>query len=168
MKKKDYTIIPFSNKYISSFRALVTEYLPGSEPDTIFDKFTSANGTILLAVHEESVLGCVFGWPTKRAGEYLLDGIAVTFEQWRTGIGSALLKAYEQAVVQKGYRHISLGSAGGFVEDFYLRNGYQPTCYKIYQQDSIITVREFDDLDYYTGYSRPSDEGFVVMEKRLP
>lgn len=168
MKNKDYTILPFSDKYLSSFQALVTEYLPGSEPDTIIEKFATSNGTILLAVCEESVLGCVFGWPTKRAGEYLLDGIAVTFEQWRTGIGSALLKAYEQAVGQKGYQHLSLGSAGGFVEDFYLHNGYQPTCYKICQQDSFITVKEFDDLDDYTNYRRPSAEGFVVMNKRLP
>ncbi len=55
-----------------------------------------------------------------------LKGIGVREEHRREGIGSALLSRVEEAAGERDADRISLGSAGGYVDKFYLANGYQP------------------------------------------
>lgn len=162
-----YTIVTLTEKFKTSFEALVTEYLPGSNPLEIYKRYASSDGIVLLAVQKDTVLGCVFGWPTPRPGEYLLDGIAVLYHFWRQGLGSALLHEFQTAVEKKGFQLISLGSAGGFVEKFYLSNGFRPDCYKTDMDGVFVSVKEFNDLEDYASYRRPEGNGFVVMEKRV-
>jgi GNAT superfamily N-acetyltransferase len=52
-------------------------------------------------------------------------GIAVEANLWRHGIGSALLAEFERRVRDRGYSRIGLGSAGGYVDAFYEKNGYR-------------------------------------------
>lgn len=166
MKKNNCVIVPLSTEYNTVFDALVKEYLPGSDIQCIHQKVDEGDGIALLALEQDTVLGCVYGWATPRENEYVLDGIAVEYHHWRAGIGTALLCAFETKVKQRGYTLISLGSADGFVETFYISNGYQPSCYKIYREDEIVTVCSFSDMESYFSYQRPETDGFVVMEKR--
>lgn len=55
-----------------------------------------------------------------------LVGIAVDDSHTRQGVGSRLLDAFEAAAADLGYDRVSLGSAGGYVDEFYVSNGYQP------------------------------------------
>ena len=58
----------------------------------------------------------------------ILQSIAVLFEHWRSGIGSQLLRDFEETVFRDyGMTGISLGSADDHpTEAFYLKNGYRP------------------------------------------
>lgn len=160
-------IIPLRSEYQSSFESLVAEYLPGSEPETILFKHATGQGIILLAIRDEQVVGCAFGWPTVRPGEFMLDGITVSYVLWRNGIGSALLSVFEAEAAKREFSLVSLGSAEGFVERFYMKNGYRPTCYKIERDGAYVMVKKFRSTDEYEAYERPDGHGFVVMEKDI-
>ena len=55
-----------------------------------------------------------------------LQGIAVRETVYGQGYGSRMLGFFEQQVKHAGYEAVSLGSAGGYVDRFYLKNGYEP------------------------------------------
>ena len=42
------------------------------------------------------------------------------------GFGSRLLQYFDRQIERAGYTVCSLGSAGGYVEHFYIKNGYRP------------------------------------------
>ena len=59
--------------------------------------------------------------------EIHIRGIAVKHEYWRKGIGSRLLKFFEQQLRNSGRKRITVPSADiDWVEKFYLNNGYKP------------------------------------------
>lgn len=68
-------------------------------------------------------VGVAFGVAV--ADEAILQGIAVEASWAGRGIGSRLLGAFEEACGRAGLRSVSLGSAGGYVEHFYRKNGYR-------------------------------------------
>lgn len=81
--------------------------------------------------YREKLIGIAYGWPMTEireapADEMLLQGICVISDYWRHGLGSKLLLAFEEAVKKDGQWKIVLGSAGGFVDHFYMKNGYTP------------------------------------------
>lgn len=55
-----------------------------------------------------------------------LDGIAVEHPYRRHGIGTELLATFEARAASLGYERVTLGSAGGYVDEFYRRRGYTP------------------------------------------
>ena len=56
----------------------------------------------------------------------MLDGIAIVQPYNAVGRGGKLISLFEQCVSALGYKNISLGSADGYVERFYIKNGYTP------------------------------------------
>ena len=162
-----FKIEPLTERHQTAFDQILQEYLPGSEPKIVHAKVTQYPETCLVAVAKKGVLGIAFGWPRQAAmpeKEYCLDGIAVTYEYWRRGIGSRLLEAFEKAAAGYGYDKLSVGSAGGFVEKFYLKNGYQPQCFKIYEEGRITVRKEFSSVEEFEKCER-TEEGFVVFVK---
>ncbi|WP_232688278.1 GNAT family N-acetyltransferase [Halobacterium zhouii] len=83
-----------------------------------------------------------------------LAGIAVDDSHTRQGIGSRLLDAFEAAAVDLGYERVSLGSAGGYVDEFYLANGYEP--------ESILVRLHPDDVS-----EDHRDLGFEILRERM-
>ncbi len=164
-------IVPVSAANSGSFYALLCEYLPGSEPQTVREQARRYPEAALVLECAGRAAGVAFGWPGKGENperkNFQLDGIAVSMPYQRRGLGSRLLRAFEQAAVRYGCNTISLGSAGGAAERFYLKNGYRPVCYKIYEGGAIRPVKRFADVGDYERYRRPDAEGFVVMEKDL-
>lgn len=160
-------IVPLTASYERDFSDFVAEYLPGSDVKEIMEKRLLFPHAVLMMLENEKLCGCAFGWATKREGEFVLSGIAVDFRLTRKGLGSGLLAEFEKIAAHYGFRKVSLGSAGGYVENFYLKNGYQPICYKIYQDSEMIQVKTFSDIHDYETYVRPPEDGFVVMEKVL-
>jgi ribosomal protein S18 acetylase RimI-like enzyme len=103
------------------------------------------------AYDQGALVGFALGRP--RTGSSVeLVGIAVDDEYTRRGIGSRLLGDFEGAVADLGYDRVSLGSAGGYVDEFYVSNGYYP--------ESILVRSARDEL--------PEDylERFAVLRER--
>lgn len=83
-----------------------------------------------------------------------LNGIGVRKSHTCRGIGSALLDRFEAEAAAAGFPCVSLGSAGGYVDEFYLANGYEA--------ESVLVRLDPDDVpaDY-------ADRGYEIVEERL-
>jgi GNAT superfamily N-acetyltransferase len=84
---------------------------------------------IVLEV-DGTVAGVAFGHPDGDGG-VALEGITVDNAHTARGLGSQLLARFERAAADAGYRSVGLGSGPGYVEHFYLKNGYHQTEYMI-------------------------------------
>lgn len=89
----------------------------------------------------------------ERSDSVELVGIAVDDDYTRRGIGSRLLTAFESAVADLGFQRVSLGSAGGYVDEFYRENGYEP--------ESILVRLHPDDVP-----DDVHDLGFDILRER--
>lgn len=122
------------------------------------------NGVVSL-----NVIGVAFGWnrmldaPEDRS--FCLDGIAVTEKFQKKGIGTELLMGICEAAYFYGCKSVSVGSAGGYVEKFYINAGFKPICYKTYESERIVVEKEFESMEDYLSYERKNPDGFVVLEK---
>ena len=157
------------SRTLSGFEEILKEYLPDSEEKAWKEKATIYPRTFLVILHKKEVVGAAYGWARENEDRnrktFVLNGIAVKDAYRRSGLGTRLLQAFERAAKEYGAAVISVGSAGGYVEKFYLNNGYQPTEYKIYTKEGIRSVKNFEDLGDYYSYERPAEDGFVVFEK---
>ena len=67
-----------------------------------------------------------------------MDGIAIVEPHNGVGRGGKLLAFFEKQVGSLGYGSISLGSADGYVERFYLKNGYRAVELKILVEHGAV------------------------------
>ena len=122
-------------------------------------------------IKDGKVAGVAFGW--LRSVEhpdddsFMLDGIAVRYDYQKQGYGKLLLSAFEKAAADYGAPSVSVGSAGGYVERFYIDCGYVPVQYKIWENDAPVIEKVFSGIEDYYAYERKNGEGFVVMEKQI-
>jgi len=82
-----------------------------------------------------------------------LAGIGVHEAYTRRGIGSRLLRAFESAAADAGFERVTLGSAGGYVDEFYRANGYEP--------ESILVRLHPEDVP-----ENVRDIGFDILRER--
>lgn len=153
------------------FWELMQEYLPDSDPDQA-RAYCEEYGEAYCAVENaEGVVGVIFGWPRRVVvsddSSFSLDGIAVEEKWHRKGYGRLLIQAMEKAAALYHCDSISVGSAGGYVEEFYIANGFIPRTYKIYKDGAITVAREFQGMEDYRTYQRPTEDGFVVLDKPI-
>lgn len=165
MNKIDIRIV--SNETEKQFYEIIEEYLPGSDVEFVSEQRKKNPTGCLVAIDNNEVIGVVFGWESRNNHAFVINGIAVRYDYWRQGIGTKLLHHIEKSAETMGFAYISVGSAGGYVEDFYLKNGYHPVEYKIYCNEKIVSFTKFESIDAYRKFDRPEEEGFVVMEKKL-
>ena len=85
-----------------------------------------------------------------------LKGIGVRESHRREGIGSALLDRSEAAARERDADRISLGSAGGYVDEFYVANGYQPESVLLRFESGSMPSR-YRSLDYDIARERVED-----------
>lgn len=78
---------------------------------------------------KQNLIGICHGF--KRDNLIILWAIAIHEKQARKGIGSKLLKFFGKQVKKIGEKTISVASAGGYVEKFYLRNGFKPKLFLV-------------------------------------
>ena len=153
------------------YYAFCAEYLPGSEPEKM-KRYEKMFPEAFLAVTEnDEIIGAAFGWSREIEfpddTSFALDGIAVRYDFWKNGIGSRLLEHFEKAAELYGAKSVSVGSAGGYVENFYINRGYIPRCYKLWIDDKPVIAKKFNGMTDYYSYEREDDGGFVVMEKQV-
>ena len=155
----------------TAFYRLVDEYLPDSDPIQLKHFYELFPKAFLVLLQEDEVIGVAFGWHRKlqvpEDDSFVLNGIAVRYDHQRKGYGKHLLNAFEQAVKEYDAPSVSVGSAGGYVEKFYIDCGYIPTEYKVWENGSPIVEKRFTNLEEYSSYLRGEEDGFVVMYKEL-
>ncbi|MGN0666132.1 MAG: GNAT family N-acetyltransferase [Huintestinicola sp.] len=169
MNTANYVLL---NKVIEqSFYKLVAEYLPGSDHIKMREYAEQFPNLFIAVMLGSEIIGVAYGWHRKIEhpddDSFVLDGIAVKNDYRRKGYGRQLLSAFEKAAVSYGASTISIGSAGGYVEKFYISCGYMPKEYKIRDNSSTIIEKTFENLQDYNTYKRKNDDGFIVMEKKL-
>jgi len=151
------------------FYRLIREYLPDCNTDKIKSREAEFPKAYLTLTIDGEVVGVAFGWPRRlddpADSSLCLQGLAVKEEYQRRGYGTRLLAEFEKAAGAYRCSSVSVGSAGGYVEDFYRKAGYSPVCYKVYRDSAIETERVFESLEDYLSYERKNPDGFVVMEK---
>jgi GNAT superfamily N-acetyltransferase len=177
LKDENYNIaklsrLIYNDTCLPDFLAFVQEYLPGSELSKIKKRYTKFGEAFIMAIADSRVIGAAFGWPRSLDAQndtsFTLDGIAVDVQYQKRGLGGRLLSEFEKTVSDYGFTKVSVGSAGGYAEHFYIKNGYMPVCYKYYGKDCIKTEKIFKDQREYEGYERKNPMGFIVFEKKLP
>lgn len=114
----------------------------GSEAGQASDSGTPSAGVVGFALGRE------------RSDTHVeLAGIAVREAYTRRGIGSRLLDAFEAGATEAGFERVSLGSAGGSVDEFYRANGYEP-------ESILVRLHPTDVPENYR------DLGFDVLRER--
>lgn len=78
-----------------------------------------------------------------------------------------LLREFERAAAGYGKAAVSLGSAEGYVEKFYISCGYFPAEYKVWENGIPQIKKVFSHMEDYLLYQRGNEDGFVVMRKVL-
>lgn len=165
------SINELSEREKDEFFALAEEYLPGSSPDKMKSYSERFPKAFIALIKDGKVQGVAFGWLRSiehpEDASFALDGIAVRCSHQKKGYGKLLLGTFEKAAAVYGAPSVSLGSAGGYVERFYINCGYTPIQYKIWENDAPVIEKVFTCIDDYYTYERKNSDGFVVMEKQI-
>lgn len=155
----------------AGFYSLAAEYLPDSSREKMRERAEIFPKAFIALEHGGEVVGVCFGWARKLDApedkSFVLDGIAVRWDFQKKGYGKILLDAFEKAAAGYGYSLVSVGSAGGYVEKFYMDCGFIPKEYKVWKDGSPTVEKAFLSAADYFSYKRKNADGFVVMEKKL-
>jgi GNAT superfamily N-acetyltransferase len=125
---------------------LAAEFLGQQGAEALKADFAAHPELAIALTVDGAVAGVAFGHPNGRDGA-ALAGITVDDAHTAHGLGSLLLARFEQAAADAGHRSVSLGSGGGYVEHFYLKNGYQQTEYMVVIPDGDRRSLDVDGLD---------------------
>lgn len=162
-------IVALNEKISAEFYGLAEEYLPGSDLEKMRTRAELFPKAFIALVLDGEVIGVCFGWGRRldvpEDPSFVLDGIAVREDYQKMGCGKRLLGAFEKAAADYGYPTVSVGSAGGYVEKFYIDCGFTPKEYKVWDRGVCVVERAFADIEDYFSYERKNPDGFVVMEK---
>ena len=154
-----------------AFYDLAADYLPGSNPDKMLPYALRFPKAFLALMLEDQVIGVAYGWLRKPEFQdddsFALDGIAIRCEYQKKGYGRTLLTAFESSAREYGATEVSLGSAGGYVEKFYMDCGYLPREYKVWKNGITVVEKTFHSIEEYASYEQRPSDGVVVMYKRL-
>lgn len=121
--------------------------------EALRDRYQKHPDLFLGAYDNGELVGHCLGRPrSDRAVE--LEGIAVERSFQQRGIGTELLARFEDRVADLGFQRISLGSAGGYVDKFYIERGYSPVSVLVRYEDSAVSERY-------------RDRGYEIREERM-
>ena len=142
--------------------AINEEYLSASRDE--FFRWYAENADLFVGIFDDNVLiGICYGMNWRRQPGYVvLEGIATRVQYWRSGAGSQLIQCFEEQVRRRGQLGITVGVAADLkTENFYLKNGYQPTrlCVKVPRLDLPPTYMQLG-YDFYE--SREEGEDVVL------
>ena len=154
-------IIPESD--YDALRQIVGEYLPGTkltELDKMCERFPSAVVGYYIG---DKMVGVCYGFEID-CENFMLDGIAIVQPHNAAGRGGKLISLFEERVSAMGYKNISLGSADGYVERFYIKNGYSPVELKIYVEGSEWEHKARDYI-YPVAYTQQEGERTKLVIK---
>lgn len=117
---------PIEESDIPAFRRLHNRYVDRDESlETVREWYDEQPDLLIGADDDGELVGHALGRPhDEEAVE--LAGLSVAVSHRRQGVGSELVDAFEEHAADAGFERVTLGSAGGYVDDFYAENGYGP------------------------------------------
>lgn len=161
-----------------AFEAIMNDYLPGNSAEKVLGMYRKYRDAFVGYYKEDNLIGICYGWPRSEEvaedSSFSIVGIAIVHPNHAQGRGAKLLSYFEQKVKEMGFTKVSVGSADGYVEKFYMQNGYIPKEYKVLRdgQDTYVHL-----LSSPMDYERLNKEeilrqvdgyhGFIVFEKTL-
>ena len=149
---------------------LVGSLLPGME-GAFRACVARAPELALVAVDGAEVVGVCFAAVPHEGEGVVLDGLAVDGTRTRERVGTRLLTAFEERAAAAGFARVSLGSAEGYVEDFYLQNGYVPVEFLVTTAeeepplDESLEVLRFRESGEALLLNIASENGYTQAEK---
>jgi GNAT superfamily N-acetyltransferase len=138
-------ISPLTPARLENAHELALEYLGQPAADALMADFAAHPELAIVLSIDSAVAGVAFGHPDGDVG-VTLEGIAVVGPHAARGLGSMLLTRFEQAAANAGHSKVSLGSGPGYVEHFYLKNGYQQAEYMVVIPDGDRYSLDVSDL----------------------
>lgn len=120
--------------------------------ETVESWYDEAPELFVAAYDDDELVGYCLG--LVQANDRIeLRGIGIQPAYRREGIGTTLVQAFEARVAERSVDRISVDSAGGYVDQFYVKNGYAPSSILV-QLDPSEVPSDYDRL------------GFDVVEER--
>ncbi len=143
----DVNCSPLTTEQLARAAELAEEFLGGQSGAAALAASFARHPELTIALTiDGTVEGVAFGHPDVEGGA-ILEGITVDDAHTAHGLGSLLLVRFEQAAADAGCCDVSLGSGGGYVEHFYLKNGYRQTEYLIAIPDGDRQPLDLDGLE---------------------
>lgn len=141
---------------LADFRRLHNTYVGRNESlETVRHWYREHPELLVGAYDDDQLVGHCLGIP-RSEGEVELNGIAVDQPYQRRGMGTKLLSAFEDRVSSRGFQRVSLGSAGGYVDEFYIENGYSPDSVLV-RLDPDVDSQDYTEMGYEIGDERMDD-----------
>lgn len=139
-------------------KQLIADYVGEKDGEKFLEVYDKHPNFIVSCINKNGeVVGVCFGYPREN-GRASLQGIAIRSDEAKSGLGSKLLNLFEKQVKEASCESISLGSAEGYVEHFYLKNKYEPT------QMMIKTDRDISsELSRFDISQRMEDNKFITI-----
>ena len=147
-------IIPESD--YSVLKQIVDEYLPGTNLADLEKMCAQFPSAVVGYYIGDKMVGVCYGFEIDTEN-FMLDGIAIVQPHNAVGRGGKLIALFEQRVSALGYKNISLGSADGYVERFYLKNGYTPVELKVYVEGNEWESKS-ENYEYPVAYTQTENE----------
>lgn len=120
------TVRPVPDDGLESARRMHNQYTASDVSPGKFREWRRSFPDLVLGAYAgQELVGYCLGVPGYDSG-IELKAIAVRESYRRQGIASSLLDTVEENARRSGFERLSLGSAGGYVDEFYLANGYEP------------------------------------------
>jgi predicted N-acetyltransferase YhbS len=112
---------------LAAFHRLHDEYVDRDASLATVRAWHDEHPDLLVGAYRDGELvGHAIGRPWE--GDVVqLAAIAVVPELRAEGVGTALLEAFHDRARAAGFDRVTLGSAGGYVDEFYHDNGYEAT-----------------------------------------
>lgn len=112
-------------------------------PAAFRDRYAEHPGLFVGAYESGSLVGICVGW-RHEDGVVELAGLGVEPSHRRQGIGSRLVDAFEANAAEAGFERVTVGSAGGYVDEFYRALGYSPRDLLV-RTDPADVPADYDD-----------------------
>jgi len=146
----DYRTVPGPD--IGALRDLHVTYAGGEATLDEVREWHRAHPTLLVGAYDDELVGYCLGIRDGTTVE--LRGIAVVESHRRNGVGTELLDRFEDRARDCGVERVTLGSAGGYVDEFYRANGYEPA--------SVLVRLDPDEVpdDY-------DERGYPIVDERI-
>lgn len=121
------TIRPVETKDLERVREMQCAFLDAEDMDSFKRRVELDPGLYLAAWDGGKLAGICYGKLKTPPGTAVLNGVCADLNEGygRKGVGSALLRAFEKALRERGCKAYDAGSAPDpKVEAFYLKNGF--------------------------------------------
>lgn len=162
------------------FLEIMHEYLFGDDDfiARMYEKYPKVYGGYFI---DGLMVGVCYGWPRSEQvtddDSFTLEGIALIEPYNKCGRGSKLLAFFEEGVKELGFGRASVGSAGGYVEKYYMKNVYRPIEFKVIIEEKSTYVLKINSMDEYNRLNEKEREriieevggchSFIVFDKVL-